>query len=474
MRPFLRQEITLDRRGDLDLALQTLLLRDVRQQRGDRLRHPVEGARHLAELVPRLHADAVAEVAALHRLRPLLDAVHRARDREDQHRREKRRDHVEEQQQGGDAEDDVDEDVDVFVGGGAEVVVEEVRERIDDRGEELVAAVFLPVRPMRNRDRVEPDDFVEGRTVDQILGVVVAVDADVDPAGPARAPTLRGRPDAHGHAAVVFELGHPLVVHRLHEDDGARRLVRPRELPRGDEQRDVVAPGHAAERRFLQPVRQLVGARGRGVVDLQRLQRVGGAAPGHAVLARRRLHLPEEGLALAAQRGVRHHAAHHVADRQQQDGEEEERKDAEHHVAEEEAPPHPPEEFPQRPAHRHADAVHAERGEDECGEEGDQDEDQRREAEVAQRVAERVGEHEDDQCAQPDQPQQARPPALRRRLGNAVDRQGWARAQHAGVIRDLCAGVPVIADRQEGGLKSAPHHMIRCGADFNPPSYPPS
>src|SRR5437660_7777876 len=53
----LRQEVALDRRGDLDLALQAFLLRDVREQRGDRLRHPVERARHLAELVPRLRSE---------------------------------------------------------------------------------------------------------------------------------------------------------------------------------------------------------------------------------------------------------------------------------------------------------------------------------------------------------------------------------------------------------------------------------
>src|ERR1041385_6926655 len=438
LRPFLRQEVALDRRGDLDLALQALLLGDVGQQRGDRLRHAVERQRHLAELVARLHVDAVAEVAALDRLRPLLDAVDGARDREDQHRREERRDHVEQEQQNGEAERHFDEDADVAVGRGAEVVDEEVLEGIDDRGEEIVRRIFLPVVPPLDRAVVEPDDLPAGRAQDEVAGVSLGVDVDAALGAP-RLNSLSVRADAHGHAAVILDLRDPLVVHRLHEDHGARRRGI-RDRPRRDEQRHVLAPGHAAERSVVQPFRQCLAAVVGGVVDLQRLERVCGAPPGHAVLARGRLQLPEKRLALAAERSLRHHAGHHVGDRDQQASGEEKRKDTRHDVAEEEAPPDAPEELAQRPAHRHGEAVHAEGGEDERREEDDEDEEDARHAAVAQPVGGLVDQHEDDEGAEPDQPQHARPPALGRRCGGAVDRQWGARAQHGGVIRDLSDG----------------------------------
>ena len=78
LRSLFREQISLNGGGDGDLALQPLFLGDVRQKRGDRLGHAVERLRHFAELVVRLHADAVAEVPALDGLGPFLDSIHRA------------------------------------------------------------------------------------------------------------------------------------------------------------------------------------------------------------------------------------------------------------------------------------------------------------------------------------------------------------------------------------------------------------
>jgi hypothetical protein len=96
----------------------------------------------------RLHPDPVAEIAALDCLRSFFNAVDRARDRVDQHRREQRRHHVDEEQHHREARDDVEQDPHVLIRSGAEVELKQRRDRIDDQREQLmffVAAAGVPV-----------------------------------------------------------------------------------------------------------------------------------------------------------------------------------------------------------------------------------------------------------------------------------------------------------------------------------------
>ena len=234
LRPFLRQQVALDGGGDLDLALQALLLRHVGQQRGDRLGHAVERLRHLAELVVRAHGDAVREVAALHRLRPLLDAVDRAGDGVDQHRREHDGDEVDEDEGGGQAEDELEQNAEIAAPLGAEVKVEQAAPRIDDQRPELVRARAAGV-PLHGVGDVGPDDLSADGVEQEIVDFRIAVHV------------------AHDHAAALLELVGPGAVERLHED---RRAPLLRKLVRYDQQHLSISPNDAAEARLLQPLRQ--------------------------------------------------------------------------------------------------------------------------------------------------------------------------------------------------------------------------
>ena len=181
LRPFLRQKVALDGCCDLDLALQPFVLGDIHQQRGDRLRHAVERLRHLAELVPRFHGDAIGEVAPLDRFRSFFDPVHGARDRENQHGREEDCQRVKDEQQHRHRGGELQQAADVAVRLRAEIEVKEVLEGIDDQREQLVPVVEAGAAvPVGQRGDVGPDDFAKNGAEDELryLALVIVVDIE--------------------------------------------------------------------------------------------------------------------------------------------------------------------------------------------------------------------------------------------------------------------------------------------------------
>ena len=97
-----RKELVLDRPRDRDLALEAFLPGRVEQQALDGVGHTVEGAGEVPDLVTRLRMDPHGEVAPHHGRGGARQTVDVARDRPDEHERDREGDGV-------DAEDDGDE-----------------------------------------------------------------------------------------------------------------------------------------------------------------------------------------------------------------------------------------------------------------------------------------------------------------------------------------------------------------------------
>src|SRR5438105_1064727 len=185
----------------------------------------------------------------------------------------------------------------------------------------------------------------------------------------------------------------------------------------------MVPPDHAAERRRLQPWRQLRAGIVVRVVNLQALRDAGGPRAGERIFEGRRLELAEAGQPLAAQRGVGHDAADHVADGQQQYREEKKRQHADEDVAEEEAASNAPEQLAQHPADENREAVERQRDEEQRRQEGNEAENaESGNVERPEDARDDGIENDDGQSGGPDR-KKPRAAALAREFGLLLDGQ---------------------------------------------------